>query len=531
SPHDRLPPDISCDAIFAHVTEGIRVARQHRLPERVIDFMYMHHGDGLLEYFWAKCRDSGNPEGLTEADFRYPGVPPQSRETAILAVCDAVEAASRTLKKPDERAIESLVQRIVYGKLHLGQLDQSGLSMSDLRKISDSLRETIKHAHHGRIEYPWQREEKKAADAVAAVALPTPGPASARPEEAVPAPTPRRNTTTQRIIVEPRLDSLDTPRPYYWADRGRPAQQPRAATVETAPTEPLMAATSTVATTASHATLPVEIESVVEEAADQGNAPTMPLVLMESQSVAAPPMLPETDAAEETGEAEEASDTGAAPSAEPEPPVVAAAPVERAAAEGGGGAAGHGTPGATGLYFAELAPESAAAARPSSAPEAVDDAPDAGKDAPGAAGDMTDAAGDTPDAAGASDGATDEADDAAEHEPPLPMGRAITGPPPATRTGPVSRTRDKTKSGTKLGFPGVGQVAPEPGAPAGSRPATDAGYEAGAEASASGDANGATRPVTDAGSDAGTSNGLESAAGPAAPDQPATSLRSSGLAK
>ena len=94
--------------------------------------------------------------------FRYPGHPPQSRETAILAICDAVEAASRTLKKPDAASIDSLVQRIVYGKLHLGQLDESGLSMGDLRRISDSLRETIRHANHGRIEYPWQKAQQDA---------------------------------------------------------------------------------------------------------------------------------------------------------------------------------------------------------------------------------------------------------------------------------------------------------------------------------------------------------------------------------
>lgn len=206
SPHDRLPPEVSCDAIFAHVTEGVRLARKHGLPERIIDFMHMHHGDGLLEYFWTKCQESGNPKKLTAEAFRYPGLPPQSRETAILAIVDAVEAASRTLKKPDERAIETLVQRIVYGKLHLGQLDQSGLSMADLRKISNSLRETIKHAHHGRIEYPWQREAKKQEEA-----------AQQQPVEPVAAVA---ASATQRIIAEPRLDSLDTPRP-YWRERPR----------------------------------------------------------------------------------------------------------------------------------------------------------------------------------------------------------------------------------------------------------------------------------------------------------------------
>jgi hypothetical protein len=120
----------------------------------------------VLEYFWGKCREQGNPNQYTIEQFRYPGHPPQSRETAILAICDAVEAASRTLKRPDPAAIDSLVQRIVYGKLHLGQLDESGLSMSDLRRISDSLRETIRHANHGRIEYPWQKAGQDASASV-----------------------------------------------------------------------------------------------------------------------------------------------------------------------------------------------------------------------------------------------------------------------------------------------------------------------------------------------------------------------------
>ena len=220
SPHDRLAPEVSCDAIFAHVTEGIAVARRAKLPERIVDFMHMHHGDGVLEYFWAKAKDQGNPNHLTVEHFRYPGVPPQSRETAILAICDAVEAASRTLKKPDDHAVANLVQRIVYGKLHLGQLDESGLSMADLRKISDALRETIKHAHHGRIEYPWQRAEREAAQAAAASAdNVTPVTAAIRPppgEGAVAAAA--QGTTTSRLIDEPRLDSLDVPRP-MWGER------------------------------------------------------------------------------------------------------------------------------------------------------------------------------------------------------------------------------------------------------------------------------------------------------------------------
>jgi putative nucleotidyltransferase with HDIG domain len=215
SPHDQLAPEVSSDAIFAHVTEGIATARRHGVPERIIDFMHMHHGDGVLEYFWAKCQEQGNPRRLTIDDFRYPGVRPQSRETAILAICDAVEAASRTLKRPDDRAIETLVQRIVYGKLHLGQLDESGLSMADLRRISDSLREAIRAAHHDRIEYPWQREAAAG----------------------------RVTSPTQRLMREPRLDSLDTPRPQAW-ERAASAAEPAMAATEPVPSPLPIAATT-----------------------------------------------------------------------------------------------------------------------------------------------------------------------------------------------------------------------------------------------------------------------------------------------
>jgi putative nucleotidyltransferase with HDIG domain len=203
SPHDQLPPEISCDAIFAHVSEGIAAARKAGLHERIVDFMHMHHGNGVLEYFWAKCREQGNPQGYTIEQFRYPGHPPQSRETAILTICDAVEAASRTLKKPDATSIDSLVQRIVYGKLHLGQLDESGLSMSDLRRISDSLRETIRHANHGRIEYPWQKAEQDASASAAPVTSTAPRLDSldrkpARDSAARPSTTPARTSAPVR---------------------------------------------------------------------------------------------------------------------------------------------------------------------------------------------------------------------------------------------------------------------------------------------------------------------------------------------
>ncbi|HEY3355497.1 MAG TPA: HDIG domain-containing protein [Polyangia bacterium] len=159
NPHDGLAPEASVQAIFEHVAAGERLARSHGLPDAVLEFVVMHHGNSLMEYFWNACQKQGNPQRLTERDFSYPGAPPHSRETAILALCDSVEAASRTLKQPDERAIENLVEHIIFAKLMNRQLDLGGLTPEELRKIGDSLIATLRNSFHVRVEYPWQQPE------------------------------------------------------------------------------------------------------------------------------------------------------------------------------------------------------------------------------------------------------------------------------------------------------------------------------------------------------------------------------------
>jgi hypothetical protein len=161
NPHDALAPDVSADAIFSHVTEGVKQARKHKLPPQIIDFIETHHGRGLLEYFWHKNQESNNPKQLDEADFHYPGRLPQTRETAILSLCDAVEAASRTLEDRSGDQIRKLVRRITLGKVEQGLLNESGLSLAELQHIMESLVETLKSTHHNRIRYPWQEEEKE----------------------------------------------------------------------------------------------------------------------------------------------------------------------------------------------------------------------------------------------------------------------------------------------------------------------------------------------------------------------------------
>jgi hypothetical protein len=161
SPHEELEPHVSADAIMAHVVEGTKILRQGGVPEPVVEFAYTHHGSQVVEYFWHKHQERGNPEGLVEDDFRYPGMKPRTRETAILMLVDSIEAASRTIDPPERAKFEEMIQRVVFGKLRSGQLDESGLSTEDLRRIVGRTADTLVNAYHGRIKYPWQRDAEK----------------------------------------------------------------------------------------------------------------------------------------------------------------------------------------------------------------------------------------------------------------------------------------------------------------------------------------------------------------------------------
>jgi len=170
TPHGDLDPDVSADAIMAHVVEGARILREGGIPEPVVEFAYTHHGTSVIEYFWHKCLEAGNPKGLSETAFRYPGMRPRTKETAILMLIDAIEAAARTVDEPSREKFETIVQRVMNIKLRQGQLDESGLTVEDLRVLQSTLTDTLCNAYHNRIKYPWQ---DKSGDGEAA--LPVPG--------------------------------------------------------------------------------------------------------------------------------------------------------------------------------------------------------------------------------------------------------------------------------------------------------------------------------------------------------------------
>jgi len=175
TPHADLEPDVSADAIMAHVVEGVRILREGGIPEPVVEFAYTHHGTSLIEYFWHKCLEDGNPKGLSDAAFRYPGMRPRTRETAILMLIDAIEAAARSVEEPTREKFEGVVQRVTNVKLRQGQLDESGLTLEDLRVLQSTLTDTLCNAYHNRIKYPWQDRDEEGEPQ-----LPVPGVATER---------------------------------------------------------------------------------------------------------------------------------------------------------------------------------------------------------------------------------------------------------------------------------------------------------------------------------------------------------------
>lgn len=176
SPHEDLDPDVSADAIMAHVVEGTRILREGRVPEAVIEFSYTHHGTSIIEYFWHKCLEQGNPKRLSEEAFRYPGVRPRTRETAILMLIDSIEAGARTVDPPTRERFLEMVQRVIFVKMQQGQLDESGLSIADIRTLATHITDALVNAYHKRIRYPWQDAYDRGE-----APLPVPGPDGSTP--------------------------------------------------------------------------------------------------------------------------------------------------------------------------------------------------------------------------------------------------------------------------------------------------------------------------------------------------------------
>jgi putative nucleotidyltransferase with HDIG domain len=166
SKHEKLTPHMSSMILVSHVKEGVELARQHKLPEPVIDVIQQHHGSTLITYFYEKAK--GMPEGtteLSEAEYRYPGPKPQSRVAALVMIADAVEAASRVLTDPTPSRISALVDKIINHIFLAGQLDECDLTLKDIYEIRKRFTYILTGILHKRIDYPGFEFEKKEAPA------------------------------------------------------------------------------------------------------------------------------------------------------------------------------------------------------------------------------------------------------------------------------------------------------------------------------------------------------------------------------
>ena len=155
NPHDKLAPSMSALILVDHVKEGARMARERGLPQPIVEAIEQHHGTRTLAYFLARAREQAETgQTINEHQYRYTGPMPQNKTMGVLMVADTVEAASRTLEDYSEESIRALVTRLLDDIVEDGQLDQTDLTLSDLRRLSHTLQNVLKTVHHHRVDYP-----------------------------------------------------------------------------------------------------------------------------------------------------------------------------------------------------------------------------------------------------------------------------------------------------------------------------------------------------------------------------------------
>jgi putative nucleotidyltransferase with HDIG domain len=154
--HQLLTPTESAQVIIAHVADGESLARKHHLPEPFIDIIKEHHGTTLVYYFYRKELElkGGRVEEVDESQFRYPGPKPRSKESAIIMICDSIEAASRSMEEINEQTLTEMIDQVVSEKAEDGQFDDAQLTFEELGRVKKTLVKTLLLTYHVRIKYP-----------------------------------------------------------------------------------------------------------------------------------------------------------------------------------------------------------------------------------------------------------------------------------------------------------------------------------------------------------------------------------------
>ncbi|MCB1145537.1 MAG: HDIG domain-containing protein [Leptospiraceae bacterium] len=170
----KLGPVKSAQVIISHVTDGIKMAKEHRLPERIIDFIPEHHGTTTIQYFYHQAleehdknrksskskKTSSSSTKIERSTFQYPGPKPRSKETGVVMIADSVEAASRTVAEPGREVFADLIDRIIKNKMDEDQFDECPLTLSDLKKIKSAFVHVLVSSYHSRPTYPSMDKTK-----------------------------------------------------------------------------------------------------------------------------------------------------------------------------------------------------------------------------------------------------------------------------------------------------------------------------------------------------------------------------------
>jgi putative nucleotidyltransferase with HDIG domain len=152
NPHDKIAPTLSSLIITSHIKDGLELAKENKLPQQIQDIIAQHHGDSLVSFFYHKALEEY--DNVPEEAFHYEGPKPQTKETALVALADNVEAAVRSMKQPTPGRVEGLVRKIIKDKLNDGQLDQCDLTFQDLDRIAMAFVRVLSGIFHSRVEYP-----------------------------------------------------------------------------------------------------------------------------------------------------------------------------------------------------------------------------------------------------------------------------------------------------------------------------------------------------------------------------------------
>ena len=166
NPHAGLDPETSAHKIISHVTDGIAMASKEKLPGVIKDFIAEHHGKGVTKYFYNTAVNENPDKVIDKAKFQYPGPNPQTKETAILMMADAVEAASRSLKDYTPQSIDTLVDKIIDSQVQDGLLKEAPISFRDVETVKRSFKSRLSTIYHSRVAYPEMKKNTATAEEI-----------------------------------------------------------------------------------------------------------------------------------------------------------------------------------------------------------------------------------------------------------------------------------------------------------------------------------------------------------------------------